>query len=103
MADHHLRAEADAEKGRGLAQRHADPVDLVAHPAIAVIRAHRAAEHHGARMIGERRRQRIAERRAPNVERMAAGREQPPDPAGARLFAMQDDQDRTKCRVRHVV
>ncbi|MEF9507048.1 hypothetical protein OWS73_36345 [Burkholderia sp. 1B3(2022)] len=96
MANHHLRAEADAEKRRRLAQRHTDPVDLVADPAIAVVGAHRPAEHHGARMVGERRRQRIAERRAADVEWMAVGGEQPADPAGARLFAMQHDQDRTK-------
>jgi len=103
VADHHLRAEADTEKGRGFAQRHADPVDLVLNPAIAVVRAHRTAEHHGARMVGQRRRQRIAERRTANVERMTAGGQQPADPARARLLAMQDDQDRTKGGVRHVV
>jgi len=103
VTNHHLRTEAHAEKGHRLTQRHADPVDFILNPAIAVVGAHRAAEHHGPRMVGQRGRQRIAEGRAANVERMAASGQQPADPARARLFAMQDDQDRTKGSVRHVV
>ncbi len=62
MADQHLRAEADAEQRRVLGQRHLPASRsrrrMKSSPSLALIGP---PEHDGARMIGERLRQRIAE------------------------------------------
>jgi hypothetical protein len=45
-------------------------------------------------MLGERFRQGIAEAGAANIEPVAALHEQAPDPAGGRMFLVQNDENR---------
>src|SRR5262245_59775419 len=68
----HLRAEADTEKRLLLPERNREPVDLAANEIIGIVRAHRAAKIDGAGVVRHALRQRIAEARAAQVERMAA-------------------------------
>jgi hypothetical protein len=70
--DHHLGAEADAEKGLALRQRHADPVDLPVHEGVRVVGAHRPAENHGARVPVHGVREGVAEAGLADVEGKAA-------------------------------
>ena len=95
MLGEHLRAEADAEERPLLPQRHFDPVDLARDIIVAVIGAHRAAEDHRAGMGIQRFRQRIAEARPANVERMAERTQGVADAARRRVLLMQHDQHRT--------
>ena len=93
MAGEHLRAEADAEQRLVLAERHGEPVDLAPDPVeVVVVGAHRSAEDDRAGVLGERRRQRLAEARAANVEREAALRQQRADAPRRRVVLVQDDQ-----------
>ena len=94
MARHHLRAEADAEIGLLVAQRHADPVDLALHELLVVVGALRAAENHRAGVAVHRFRQRIAEARPADVERIAEFGQHLADPAGRGMFLVQDEEDR---------
>ena len=94
VAGEQLRAEAEADQRRLLGQRHRHPVGLVPQVVVAVIGAHRAAENDGAGMPCQRRRQRIAEPRAPDVEPVAAPLQVLTDPTGGGMLLMQDDQDR---------
>ena len=94
MARHHLRAEADAEIRLLVAQRHADPVDLAADEILVVVGALRAAENRGAGMLVHRLRQRIAETRAPDVERIAELAQHLADAAGRGMLLVQDEKDR---------
>ena len=55
-----------------LPQRHADEVDLGLDEVVGVVGALRAAEDHGAGMLGHRGGQRVAEARAADVEGVAA-------------------------------
>ena len=71
MVDQHLRAEADAEEGPVLPERHVQPIGLALDELVAVVGAHRPAEHDRAGMAGQRFRQRVAERRPPDVELVA--------------------------------
>ena len=84
MARHHLRAEADAEERLVVAQRHADPVDLALDEVFGVVGALRAAEDGGAGVLVHGVRQRIAEARAADVERVAELCQHLADPAGLR-------------------
>src|SRR5262249_28666524 len=93
MARQELRAEADAEERLLLAQRHLEPVDLAPDELLLVVGAHRPAEDDGARMVRERLRQRVAEARPPDVERVAATPEDLRHPAWCRMFLMQDEQN----------
>jgi hypothetical protein len=52
----HLRAEADAEKGLVLFQRHRDPIDLAVDEIVVVVGAHRTAEDDGGGMLRHGRR-----------------------------------------------
>ena len=92
MPRQHLRAEADAEIGLVLPQRHADEVDLGLDEIVRIVGALRAAEDHGAGMLGHRLRQRIAEARAADIEFVAALAQRVADAAGRRLFLVQDDE-----------
>src|SRR5579885_137391 len=94
MARHHLRAEADAEERFVVAQRHADPVDLALDEVFLVIGALRAAEDGGGGMLVHGLRQRIAETRAADVERVAELGQDLADAARLGMFLMQDDEDR---------
>ena len=90
----HLRAEADAEERPLLAQGHVDPVDLAADVVVGIVGAHRPAEEHGAGMLVQRLRQRIAETRTADVEPVPERAQRIADAAGRRRLLMQDDQDR---------
>src|SRR5579885_1838543 len=94
MTRHHLRAEADAEKRLVLAQRHADPVDLAPDELLLVIGALWTAENHSSGVPVHSLRQRIAEPRTANVERVTELAQDLADAAGLRVFLMQDDEDR---------
>ena len=94
MARHHLRAEADAEIRLLVAQRHADPVDLAVDEVLVVVGALRSAENRSAGMIVHRLRQRIAETRAADVERIAELGQRLADPAGRGMLLVQDEEDR---------
>ena len=96
MLRQHLRAKADAEKRALLGKRHRDPVDLARDVIVRIVGAHRAAEDHRARMIGERRRQLVTKARAPNVERISKRAERIADAARRRGFLMQHDQHRQR-------
>ena len=61
---------------------------------VGVVGAHRAAEDDGAGMAGERLRQRIAEARPADIERIAPRLQAKADPPRRRMFLVQDDQDR---------
>ena len=93
-ARHHLRAEADAENGLLLRDRHVDPVDLLADELVGVVGALRPAENDRAGVVRHRGRQRIAETRAADVERIAEARERGAGAAGSRMLLVQDQQDR---------
>ena len=99
MPRDHLPAEAHAEKRRVLLQRHADEVDLLAHPVVGIVDAHRPAEDHRARVAGKRFRQRIAVAGAAHVEFEAHRVEQAPDARRAGMLLMQDDQNAPARRV----
>src|SRR5215472_801598 len=90
----HLRAEADAEEWTLLGERDGDPVDLAANEFIAVVRAHRAAENHGARMALQGFGKLIAKARPPYTERISKLSQRIADPTRSRRFLMQDDQHR---------
>src|SRR5581483_8713543 len=62
---------------------------------VRVVGALRAAEYDGCGVIVQCFRQRVAEPRAPDVERMAAAREHLADTAWRGVLLMQDDQDGT--------
>ncbi len=100
MPRQHLRAEADAEIGLALLERHADPVDLGPHIIVAVIGALRPAEDDGAGMLVQRLGQRLAEAGAAYVEAETEGGEPMPDPAGRGMLLVEHDQDRRRhlCR-----
>src|SRR6516165_7171251 len=87
----HLRAETDAEEWTLLGERDGDPVDLAANEFIAVVRAHRAAEDHGARMVLQGFGKRVAKARPLYIERMSEFPQRVADPARGRCFLMQDD------------
>src|SRR5262249_8151095 len=89
----HLRAEANAEKRRVVAQRHADPVGLAADEFITVIGAHRTAENHGGGMVRHGFRQDIPKARPPYGARIPQQLQSKPDAAWGRMFLVQDDQD----------
>src|SRR5262249_4491040 len=93
MARQDLRAEADAEEWLLLAPRPPEPLDLAPDELLLVVGAHRPAEDDGARMVRERLRQRVAEARPPDVERVAATPEDLRHPAWCRMFLMQDEQN----------
>ena len=94
MARHHLRAEADAEIGLLVAQRHADPVDLATDEVLFIVGALRTAENRGAGMLVHRLRQRIAETRPPDVERIAELGQHLADAAGRGMLLVQNEKDR---------
>src|SRR6266540_4211852 len=94
MPRQELGAEADTEKRPLLPERHLQPVDLATNKILLVIGAHRSAEDDGAAVMLERLGQRIAETRAADVERIAAGFEQMRDTAGRGMLLVQDEQDR---------
>src|SRR5256885_520513 len=72
MLRQHLRAQANSEERLALAQRHADEVDLGLDEAVRIVGALRAAEDHGAGMLGHRGGQGLAETRATDIELVAA-------------------------------
>src|SRR4029077_4337794 len=88
----HLRAETDSQEWTLLGQRDGDPVDLAANELITVVRAHRSAENHGARMALQSFGKRIAKARPPYIERISELSQRVADPARSRRFLMQDDQ-----------
>ena len=85
----HLGAEAKAEKRLVFLERDGQPFDFAAQPKIAVVGAHRAAEHHHAVMLGKAAGKVFAERRAADVEFDAGALQQPPDPPRTRMDLMQ--------------
>jgi hypothetical protein len=90
MLGTHLCAQADAEKGLVLPQRHGEPVDLPADEIVGIIGAHRAAEDDRAGVIGKRRRQRIAGGGAAHVPNIAVLRQPLADRAGLRFRPVED-------------
>jgi hypothetical protein len=90
----HLRAEANAEEWPLLAQGNLDPVDLAADVLVRIVGAHRPTEEHGAGMIIQRPRQRIAETRTADVETVAERAQRIADAARRGRLLMQDDEDR---------
>src|SRR6185312_16798426 len=88
MPRHHLRAEADAEVGLALPQRHADPVDFPLDVIVRVVGARRPPEDDRPGMMLHRLRQRLAEPRTADVHRIAASFQRLADAAGRRMFLM---------------
>jgi hypothetical protein len=77
-----------------VAQRDLDPVNLALDEILLVIGALRAAEDRRSCMLVHRLRQRIAEARAADVERIAELGQHLADPAGRGMFLVQDEKDR---------
>ena len=86
MLRQHLSPEAKPEKRLLLAQGHADPVDLLLDEVLGIVGAHRAAENHGARMLGRRFGKGIAEAGPSDVERVSALAQEAADPTRRRML-----------------
>src|SRR3569833_446501 len=93
MPRHHLSAEADAEIGLVVAQRHADPGGLALDEIVRSAGALRPAEDHRAGVAVHRARKRIAEARAAHVERIAEPGQHLADAAGRGMLLVQDEKD----------
>ena len=90
----HLGAEADTEIRLVLPQRHRNPVGFAADEIGVVVGAHRPAKNNGGLVLGERRRQRIAEARAADVEAVAQLPQRIADAARRGILRVQNCEDR---------
>jgi hypothetical protein len=94
MHREHLRSQADSQERPLLPKRYGDPVDLPANEIIRIVRAHRAAENHGARMAIQRFGKRIAKARTPDIESVSERPQRIADAARRRGLLVQHDQYR---------
>ena len=94
MLREHLRPEAQAQIGLCFPQRNLQPIDLGFYIIVRIIGAHGAAENHRAGVVPQGVGKRIAEPRAPDIQRMPALPQQSPNPARRGMLLMKNDQDR---------
>src|SRR5262245_30371692 len=92
MAREHLRAETNAEIRLFVPQRHADPIDFAADKVLIVVRTLRATENRRTGVLVHCLRQRVAEPRASNVERIAEVRQSLADAARRGMLLMQNEK-----------
>ena len=98
LVGQHLRAQTQAQKRLAGLQHLADPRGFLAQPVMIVIGPHRPAENHGTGMFVERVGQGLSQRRAADIQRVAALDQQTPDATGGRMGLMQNNDNRTVVR-----
>src|SRR5260221_11971386 len=93
VARHHLRTEADAEIWLLVAQRHADPVDLPSQEVFIIVGALWTAENCRPGMVVHCVRQRIAESRPADIERIPELRQRLAYAARRGVLLVQNEKD----------
>ncbi len=99
MTRDHLPAQTNAKQRRVFFQRDADKVDLLFHPVIRIVDAHRPAQNDRARMIRQRRRQGIAKARPAQIELIAHRVQQAAYARRAGVLLMQHDENASSRRL----